>query len=90
VLLLAGALRPLVEDVGHAGAAGAEGFGLAVVRAVLVVVPDLRSLGVLAGPAAGRALDVPALAAWLPFAPYALVALLLVVLPGRAGRNPAS
>jgi hypothetical protein len=81
VLVLAGGLRPIVEAVARVGASGAEAFGVTVLRAALVVVPDLAPLAVLGEPAAGRALAVADLAAALPFLPYGLVALLLVTVP---------
>jgi len=82
VIALAGGLHVLVEDVTVVVGGRLEEAGLAVLGVAAYLAPDLRPLGAFTSPGAGYALEVSGcLRALAPVALYAVVALVLVVVP---------
>ena len=84
VVAIAGGLRFLLPDLALPDAGRLHELGLAIVGAVSRLAPDLGPLGVLAEPAAGRALDGVGVGTLLPLFAYGAVGLLVVAWPTRA------
>lgn len=84
VIAIAGGLRFLLPDLALPDAGRLHELGLKIVGGVAHLAPDLGALGMLAEPAAGRALDSVGLAGLLPLLVYAVGALGIVAWPTRA------
>lgn len=81
VVVLAGGLRLVLPDLTPPDRGWTQDLGLGIVDTAARLAPDLEPLALLAVPGAGRALEVSHLVPLGPLVAYALVALVLVVLP---------